>query len=160
MRRVLPRVRKRVLSRFKRFWFYLCWRKQRGWLKKTKTPDIIWVDRYKYILPLFWAPTKNNLSVSWHFIRDLQSIQLWQWLEERCRKPIFGVWVQTVAAWSEYEDLIQRPSIYIRRAFSRGTYEVRMYDLRWPYSVWQDVNIQSLTDVCVCHSSSVVECTR
>ena len=142
---------------------------------------------------------------------------LWQWMEERCRKPTFGVWVHLVAAWSEYEGmmmmkwclmssdvswhirdklwpmpkhgsvyiftstetrrlvrtdsptltqllnydegLIQRPSIYTQSVLARylrDTYvrpEVTLFG-------WQDVNIQSLTDVCVCHSSSVVECTR
>ena len=51
--RVKKERKKRVPSRFKRFWFYMSWRKQHGQL------DIIWVVCNKRIT--VWAPTKNCL---------------------------------------------------------------------------------------------------
>ena len=42
-----PRVKSKIVpSRFKRFWLYLCWGKQRGHAVIKETSDIIWVVCY------------------------------------------------------------------------------------------------------------------
>ena len=53
---------KKVLSRFKQFWFYLSWHKQHGNIKQTS--DIIWGVLNKPTT--VWVPTKK-LLVSWQF---------------------------------------------------------------------------------------------
>ena len=58
-----PCVKKRVPPRFRRFWFYLSWRKA-TWSVLKQTSDIIWVVCNKRTT--VWAPTKK-LLVSWQF---------------------------------------------------------------------------------------------
>ena len=81
----LTQVFKKVLSRIKRFWFYLSWCKQHGNIKQAS--DIIWVVHNK--LNTVWAPTKNCLLVD-SFLRPMAWL-IRQWLKEGCRKPVLGV---------------------------------------------------------------------
>ena len=52
-----PRVKKRVPSRFKRFWFYLRWRKQHGHLEDKRLIQFeLFVTNYYYL------STKNKIK--------------------------------------------------------------------------------------------------
>ena len=79
MRHVFQKV---VLSRLKRCWFYLRWGKQCG--------QLFWVSVIN--VPPF--EHQRNPASRRAFFGDRWDNQLWQRLEERCRKPVLGVWIQ------------------------------------------------------------------
>ena len=79
-----PLVWKRVPSRFKRLWFYLCWCKLCWWLLMTRVVllvELFVTDK----LTTVWAPTKKLL------VTELTIFWTRQWLKEGCRKPVLGV---------------------------------------------------------------------
>jgi len=78
------------------------------WAFTTETPDhIIWVVCYKPTA--IWASTKN-CPLADRF-RDPWRNQLWQWLEDSCRKPVRGVFYWLRYHWpqslSHFESQLQ-----------------------------------------------------
>ena len=58
------RVKKYLPSRLKRFWFYLCWRKQRGWLQAQRNA---WYSLICLLQTYCHLSTNKKRPVSWWF---------------------------------------------------------------------------------------------
>ena len=47
---------------------------------------------------IIWGPVKN-CPLAYSFQRPMAYNQLWWWLEERCHKPVLGVWMCVCVMW-------------------------------------------------------------